>query len=423
LQTDLTGSPNINKDFLLKKSKNFCMLPWVHFHMWPDSKVFPCCISDSFFPVAKYEGSLKEVWNSPKMRELRRDMLIDRSTSACGRCYELEAVGVQSLRTCSNDSFGKHFDAVETTQEDGTVDKIQLRYLDVRFSNLCNFKCRTCGPDLSSAWVDDHNALHGKLPWKVLKVGSRLWEELEPLLEQVETAYFAGGEPIICDELYQILDHWIKIGHLNVALGYTTNFSILKYKDKNVLDYWKKFPNTRISASLDDSGERAEYLRKGTQWSLIEANRKQMLKECPEIYFEITPTIGLYNVWHFPVFHMDWVSRGLVEIDNIRLNLVTKPVNLSVSILPKAMRNKLVGVWEKALAELTTLAASKGKDIPNVQQGYTAVINMLKNDECTESLDSFWKYSDSLDELRNEKIFSTFPELKPLRKKSFFGFL
>ena len=34
-----------------------------------------------------------------------------------------------------------------------------MPYIDFRFSNLCNFKCRTCGPDLSSSWYEDHNKM------------------------------------------------------------------------------------------------------------------------------------------------------------------------------------------------------------------------------------------------------------------------
>lgn len=390
------------------------MLPWVHFHMWPDAKVLPCCIYDSDYPVGVYKGSLPEIWNAPDMKMIRTNMLKDQPTKNCSRCYDLEKSGVRSLRQTSNASFGKFFDSVEKTKIDGEVDEIQLRYLDIRFSNLCNFKCRSCGPGLSSAWVDDHNALHGKLPWKVLRVDSNIWNELKPLLCQVETAYFAGGEPIICDELYQILDHWIENKHTKLTLGYTTNFSIIKYKDKNVLDYWRQFPDTRISASLDDSGPRAEYMRKGTVWSQIESNRRMMLKECPEIYFEITPTISIYNVWHFPEFHREWIDKGLLEMDNIRLNLLTKPDELTISVLPLAIRQKLVVHWQTALSELQELALKNNKPCPNILEGYNAVINMLNNTSLEDKRQEFWKYTFSIDKLRQENLFETFPEFEEL---------
>ena len=32
---------------LVENGKHFCVLPWVHFHAWPDKRVMPCCVADS----------------------------------------------------------------------------------------------------------------------------------------------------------------------------------------------------------------------------------------------------------------------------------------------------------------------------------------------------------------------------------------
>ena len=40
-------------DSLVKHGKHFCVLPWVHFHSWPDGRVMPCCVADSNMPVAE----------------------------------------------------------------------------------------------------------------------------------------------------------------------------------------------------------------------------------------------------------------------------------------------------------------------------------------------------------------------------------
>ena len=34
----------------------------------------------------------------------------------------------------------------------GRIIKFRMRYFDIRFSNICNFKCRTCGSAFSSQW-------------------------------------------------------------------------------------------------------------------------------------------------------------------------------------------------------------------------------------------------------------------------------
>lgn len=408
----MDGSRQSESEALLNKSKHFCMLPWSHMHVWPEGKVFPCCAADPLLPLSDYEGSLAEAWNSEKIRQLRMSMLQDRPSKVCTRCYDLEKVGMSSLRTFANQRFGKFIAGdLSATESDGTVRQMRMRHLDIRFSNLCNLKCRSCGPNLSHSWVTDYEAVYGKLPWKVLRLDASFWQDLKPHLQEVETAFFAGGEPIICDELYQILDHWLKIDHTNVELNYTTNFTTLKYRDKSVLDYWGKFPQTRISASLDAAGERAEFLRSGSKWKIIEDNRLRMLEELPDVYFEIAPTISVYNVWHFPDFHREWIEKGLVAADHLRLTILTNPSQLSIGVIPHKDRQNLIKKWELSLSQMRGGFGAGD----NFEQSYATVIKFLQ--EAPEiPTKSFWAFNDMLDYLRKETVLDVFPELEVLRE-------
>jgi radical SAM protein with 4Fe4S-binding SPASM domain len=78
--------------FLLSESKTFCMYPWIHLHAWPTGQAFPCCHAES--PAGELGNSrqqtLADIWNSPKQRQLRTDMLSETTNSACVRCYEQE---------------------------------------------------------------------------------------------------------------------------------------------------------------------------------------------------------------------------------------------------------------------------------------------------------------------------------------------
>ena len=59
-------------------------------------------------------------------------------------------------------------------------------------------------------------------------------------------------------------------------MTYTTNFASLKYKDRDLIELWKKFPKLKIWASLDAEGELAEVMRKGTDWDRIVKNIKKL---------------------------------------------------------------------------------------------------------------------------------------------------
>ncbi len=396
------------------------MLPWVHMHLWPNGNIYPCCIWDSEEPIAKYgtNSNLKRAWNSDKMKLLRTNMLKDVKTEGCRRCYELEESGAEeTLRKMSIQKYSKNWDYVEETRDDGDVETLRMNYLDIRFNNLCNLRCQTCGPDLSSSWYEDQTKLYPEdIRPKVISIepAVTLWSELEPLLGTVEAAYFAGGEPLICDDHYKILDYWLENGMNNVQINYTTNFALLNHKGAKVLEYWKKFNKVSISASLDDSGARAEYLRKGTNWKIIEKNRELMLKECPDIPFEITPTISVYNVFHFPEFHQDWIERKLLDPNALRLNILTHQNFMSIRIFPEFAKKIITDKYKKYRDKLCNIAQKSGHDYYNIEAGYNSVIHFMNSKDDSHLRDEFYKRVVKVDGIRNETLQDVYPELKLL---------
>jgi hypothetical protein len=406
----------INKDALLQ-SENFCMLPWNHIHFWPDSTAHLCCVSDSTQPIGKYTGSLEEIYNSDKMKTVRKNMLLNQPSPECTRCYQLEKNQFQSLRLTANIRYSQHFDKVKKTAEDGSLQEFIMRYLDIRFSNKCSFKCRSCGPSLSSSWYNDQIAIYGS--WKDKQIvgieqKEKFWNDILPCLEFIEEAYFAGGEPLITDEVYDIMDHWIQVNHLNLKIGFTTNFSNFEYKTKNIIEYWKKFPNLIVSASLDASGARAEYMRKGTNWNRIIQNRKLMLELAPNVEFEITPTISVFNVWHFPDFHYEWIENNLLSENDVRMNLLTSPSNMSINIIHPDKRKPIIDKWIDTLYKIVDLKGINLNFYSKTVNGYKSVIHALKNEPYTDLRESFFERNNLVDNVRNENFYETFPELKEI---------
>ena len=50
-----------------------------------------------------------------------------------------------------------------------------------------------------------------------------------------------------------------------------------------------------------------------------------MLKKCPEVDFYISPTLSLMNVQHVPDFHKDWTERGLLQPQDLNVNVLQSP--------------------------------------------------------------------------------------------------
>jgi len=152
--------------FLLSESKVFCMYPWIHLHAFPTGDAHPCCYSEMAHLIGDTKkNTLKEIWNDKPMRDLRIRMLNEQPSGACKKCYEQESMGFFSGRQSANKHHGHHVNRVQETKETGQLDKFEMTYWDIRFSNLCNLKCRSCGHIFSSQWYQDQAKLAGPI-WK-----------------------------------------------------------------------------------------------------------------------------------------------------------------------------------------------------------------------------------------------------------------
>ena len=78
--------------------------------------------------------------------------------------------------------------------------------------------------------------------------------QLDDVVEDLQEVYFAGGEPTIMPEHFQLISELIKREKFDVRLRYNTNFSQTHFKENDFLEIWKNFNDVQIHASLDDSG-------------------------------------------------------------------------------------------------------------------------------------------------------------------------
>jgi radical SAM protein with 4Fe4S-binding SPASM domain len=456
----------------LTESKVFCMMPWVHMHAFPDGRAYPCCLADYWYSVGDLrKNTMKEVWNQEPYKLMRRNMLEGKTCKECSKCYEQEEHGAFSLRNDSNRNYGHLINEVEQTLPDGTNPEFKIRYWDVRFSNLCNFSCRSCGPIFSSNWYNDHVKLYNRKPDVLGREMARveytagdedsMLEQMLPHIPYLEQVYFAGGEPLIMKEHYFMLEKLIEYGKTDVRIQYNTNFSELRFKDKHVFDYWKHFKNVSVGASLDASGERAELMRKGTIWSQTVENRQRMIQEVPHVDFYVSSTVSAMNVLHVLDFHKEWTELGLIQAKDWNINLCQSPEWYRPNIFPDWFKEKHIKPkYEDHIAWLESqdtlqratngfksllsfiMSDSNSRDIEIHEQEYnfakgigwpswedfnsgkrTGIVdtdieidNFVLKIKDTKKLTEFKKRLVEIDKIRNENFWQVFPELEILNE-------
>ena len=390
-----------------------CILPWIHMHPWPNGKTMLCCDSPWENNIGDLrENTLEEVWNSERMKQIRLNMLNGKKCKECVRCYEKEEKGHDSLRVRSNkDWLAKHWDKVENTNSDGSLDDLHIVYLDFRFSNVCNLRCRYCGPELSSNWYKDAKASSFNISptEKIIQIRKDVdgfMEEFDPMLEHIEQIYWAGGEPILMDEHWGIMNRLVEMGKTDIRIFYNTNFTTLNYKGQSVLDLWKNFDNISVGASLDAEGIRGEYQRKGTVWADVESNIQELRERSPEVDFYVSATVSAYNAWHITDFHRNWVDKGWIKPADWYMNVLLNNERFRMSVLPETLKEEIKYKWEKHLAWL-----EPQDHIGRATEGYKSSIKFLDDDH-THLLDEFKAFNVEFDKLREENFDDVYPELK-----------
>lgn len=402
------------KQKLLTESDSFCMIPWVSIHTTPTGVGVPCCIANQLYPIGNAnQKSMMELVNSEAMNELRRDMLDGIKNPICRACHKHEEQDIKSFRQYANKEFGKYFDeSLASTDITGQLGNFKMRYFDIRLSNICNMKCRTCNSHYSSQW-ENEDAKQGITLVTIDKPNRNKYvEDILTHIPYMDVAYFAGGEPLITEEHYIMLEEMIRLKRTDIQLRYNTNMSNLKFKNKDLLELWSHFTQKiEVYASLDHYGPRAEYMRSGTDWGQVESNFRTV-KKVPYVNMQINSVLSIFNYVTFDEFYHYLLDNGLyTPKDNVYTiyNMIS-PVNLTALALPLDLKLDGHGRLERVIERMRSLKFEPNK----VSQLTDANSWVLSEHTWDKYKEDFRKETERLDKIRGEKFTDVFPELAEL---------
>ncbi|MCM3135794.1 twitch domain-containing radical SAM protein [Paenibacillus polysaccharolyticus] len=413
---------------LIQNSKHFCMVPWVHLHVTALGNMSPCMSLLEGSEASGYgslnEHSFQELWQGERIRKLRLRMLEDKPSFNCKKCYERDSIGYWSQRRDSNEKYGKYLDWVETTDENGYAHDAKPVHWDVRFSNLCNLKCRMCSYSASSAWYEDAINL-GQIDPEQETSKVRGVENTEPFLQELEEyipyvdkLHFAGGEPLLLNENAYILERLRHHKKFDTEIKYNTNLTNLSHRSKNIVEQWRYFENIQLNVSIDGVGERCEYVRKNLNWDKFLKNI-EIVKMEKNVDLIINITVSIFNIMKLVEIHKYMYENNYINLDKICINLLHYPEFYSAKLLPSEMKKQ---VTEEILNHLSWLRQQAPyNDInqdydPESLDQWESVIAYMNSEDWTHLIPRFFENTAKLDELRNENLLDVFPELRVLNE-------
>ena len=361
---------------------------------------FHLCCHAEFQPnttiVGDHSQKLEDIWNSEVYKKVRLDFLANKIPNDCiTACYNKEKQGSISNRQQVNSRFNKKAYLQDKTNIDGSIDS-KPTYLDIRFGNLCNFKCRMCGPDASTSWYTDSIEPRNSVI-DYFSDNDIFWKDIPKFLPQLEEVYFAGGEPFIQDGHYKMLNLLIDSGYAkNINISYNTNLSYSKFKKHDLKTLWANFNKVSVWPSVEGYGRRAEYSRKGLSWS----NFEKHVSLFKDNITTISSVINIYSITSMPNLILWCKSRNLYFNGTVQI----APEAQSITCLPEDIKGKLTDLYTGFIDKYKNILDSS--EIYNINSW----IAYMNSKDDTHLLTDFKQFNDKLDSSRNESFISTYPE-------------
>lgn len=326
------------------KPDTFCVLPWVNLSTDVNGSLRPCCkfaqpeTSNEYQLPNMKEGNLDVLWNDQRFQNLRQAFLDGKKPKECQSCWDEEAAGMPSFRVqWSKDkkihTEGMTFNAIA---EQGP------RAMDLKLNNVCNLKCRICGPQASSTFLKEYQErfdikIEDGAYWLSNKIlGTANEDVILQWAQDLIHLEVTGGEPMASPENIKVLELLINSGrakHISILLN--TNGTLY---NKKFLDLLVKFKEITLCVSVDDLGERLEYERYPTEWSVVQENIKKFIalkEQNDNLFLTLCPTVSVFNVYYLSEY-LQWAKSMNIFT---YFNILHYPPSHSIKNLPSELKD------------------------------------------------------------------------------------
>tara|TARA_B100000902_G_scaffold291595_1_gene277968 strand:- start:4500 stop:5696 length:1197 start_codon:yes stop_codon:yes gene_type:complete len=387
----------------------FCALPFTHLSTRPNGDITPCCRSRDTLGNIK-DMTFEQAWNSERQQQLRKDLLTGVRNKHCFQCWDMEDQGSVSMRQSMNkirdDMVPKKLNALMP---------FVIPVLELKMSNLCNFRCRTCKPELSTTWMKDWSAV--KHEYENLGIvnntareenfkNDQFVEDILRLAPTIEIVEFAGGEPLMDPLHYKVLEV-LEPYASNITVKYSTNLSKVKFGKFDTIASWAKFKAVDLSLSIDGHPELNNYIRTESNTDVLAKNLKLVRDELGDKYDGRAALC--YSAWNVFGLPESYEYFDTVLDTPVHGNIAWDPIFINPQILPKELKQKANEKYKKYLMTVESNTERKKRIHRFINQNMAF---MNAKDE-SKYFEQFLRYTQTLDRTRSTNIVDIVPEFAP----------
>ena len=310
--------------------KHYCPIPFHHIAIRPNGTMQPCCafrwneIPNDF--TINYKNLFYE---HPFMNKIREDLKQDKPVAGCSECYNAEQLTGNSMRTEYLKKRSLGFSSTPPAEP-------TLTYIDLALSNVCNNRCRMCGPDLSTNWYADTKALGKQIPRGLINLNTNLFDNID--LSKLTFIKMIGGEPLMEQEKFVAVLERCDLSNLSILIA--TNSTVRP--NEKLLSLLSKCKQVNWNLSIDSYGPLNNFLRKGSKWEQVAENLDWFVKTFPK-KVKVVGVVSIYNANNFyelANYVKDKCDIGFNIVDGVDWMM---PKNLPEDVKSK-LKDKLLGL-------------------------------------------------------------------------------
>ena len=262
-------------------SKHFCPIPFHHLAIRPNGAVYPCCFFKHEETPADFTLQYNNVFEHPFLKNIQSNLRNDKYIEGCSRCYKNEELTGKSMRT-------EYLEANYLGFANTAPAEPKLTYIDLALSNVCNNRCRMCGPGLSTSWYSDAKKLGIPIQSGILEHEYNL-DTFD--LSSLTYIKLIGGEPLM--EQKRFIEILNKCTLETLTLLITTNATVRP--NEELLAIFKKCKKVKWLLSIDAYGTLNDLLRKGSRWEEVKDNLKWFVETFPN-NVNVHSVASIYNI-------------------------------------------------------------------------------------------------------------------------------
>lgn len=379
---------------------DFCYYPFFQVLVSADGKYMPCSHHDNFMIEDGKELSVKDytieqAWNSDYMNRLRDNFLKNIRSAGCNQCWREQGLGLKPMRY---DSYGYGI------TEEQVQNPVAPRRVEINASNVCNLRCRICGPHASSRWIKEGKELYhrqAELHFNMTVENQEIIRSWVPHFDQIG---FFGGEPLMAEENIELMRYCVETGHSrHISLLVNTNATI--YTDE-IVSLFKAFKNVYLNLSIDDIGPRFEYQRSGAKWDEVLQNLTLYTQQggylgTDQLEVKICCSVTAMNIYYFPEY-FEFMNAHFPGLP-VFWNMVYAPAELSMQVFPAEIKKVIEARLRTQVKATYEFQELRTRTVENLISFLNGTISI--------SFQRFFDHVHRHDRFRQESFPDTFPEL------------